>query len=496
MKLLSRILGRSPKPEKEADRLPIFILGVPRSGTTLLRAILDSHPAIACGPETPWLGAHQPSSVMALQQFLSENPLGYCRSFGMPRAVVTQAARQFVMTLMDEYARSKGKRRWAEKTPDNLMHLEFLREMFPHAAFIHLVRDALDTAISTSIISPHRCGISDWHERFLLIGPECKLENNLFNALLRWNHWNRRVDEVLAGHRLLRVSYERLVCEPRDVLQSVFDFIEEPFDASVLDYARFKHDLPDWEWGSADVKRFDGITKERTGRAEKELSAVERELLLPLAQYGRQEGDLFSGEVQAAIASGGDIDDDRFKLLAEYFDSFARSTGLALLEGSKMWEYPWLWLHVLQNIDWRKKKLVFLDIATAPIPWILALLGAEVTVVASSTELVPRLTELRDRLKVRMDWRQANPPSIPMPAESIDVLVGTANELHSIDKRLLGAEAARVLKYHGTLALTFDHAENRELLTLGEFEKSFQFDPVKSVTCPNRSMYLAAAVRK
>jgi hypothetical protein len=95
-----------------------------------------------------------------------------------------------------------------------------------------------------------------------------------------------------------------------------------------------------------------------------------------------------------------------------------------------------------------------------------------------------------------MDWRQANPPSIPMPAESIDVLVGTANELHSIDKRLLGAEAARVLKYHGTLALTFDHAENRELLTLGEFEKSFQFDPVKSVTCPNRSMYLAAAVRK
>lgn len=207
---------------------------------------------------------------MALHQFLSENPLGYCRSFSMPRAVVTEAARRFVMTLMAEYARSKGKRRWAEKTPDNLMHLEFLAEVFPHAAFIHIVRDALDTAISTSIISPHRRGISDWHEEYLFIGPGCKLENNLFNAVLRWNHWNRRVDELLPGYRLHRVSYESLVREPRSVLRSVFDFIEEPFDASMLDYTRFEHDLPDWEWGSADVKRFDGITQERMGRAEKE----------------------------------------------------------------------------------------------------------------------------------------------------------------------------------------------------------------------------------
>ena len=102
---------------------PIFILGVPRSGTTLLRTILDAHPAIASGPETPWLGGHQPRSLMSLWSALREEPWGYCKSFNMGREVPTEAARAFLTVMMERYARAKGKKRWAEKTPDNALHV-------------------------------------------------------------------------------------------------------------------------------------------------------------------------------------------------------------------------------------------------------------------------------------------------------------------------------------------------------------------------------------
>ena len=60
---------------------PIFIVGVPRSGTTLLRVILDSHSRIACGPEAPWL-ARSDHSIKNLYQFMAQDPLGYVRSYG------------------------------------------------------------------------------------------------------------------------------------------------------------------------------------------------------------------------------------------------------------------------------------------------------------------------------------------------------------------------------------------------------------------------------
>ena len=404
---------------------------------------------------------------MSLHRYLAESPFGYCRNFGMPREVVTLAARHFVTTLMDAYAKSKGKRRWAEKTPDNLMYLDFLAEMFPHAAFIHLVRDGLDNAISTSVIAPHRKGISDWHEKFLSLGPECAVENNLFNATLRWNHWNRRVDELMSGRRLLQVGYEKLVYEPRSVLQSIFEFIEEPFDPSALDYARFQHDLPDCEWGSADVKHFTGITKERVGRSN-ELDSVERELLLPITLYGRQDGTS-SVSSQVGIAPTLDIEDRRGRLLMEYVNSFARSTGLAPLEELRAWAYSWLWLHALHNIDWRNKKLVFMDTEASPIPWILALLGAEVTLLDSFPERIPVYASLREKTKVRIHWRQANLPQIPVADEYADILISTSLGQKSDDNRTVVAEMGRVLKKKGILALTFDFAK-------AEFEELFWFN--------------------
>jgi hypothetical protein len=106
---------------------PIFIIGVPRSGTTLLRVLLDSHPNIASGPETPWFCAHHPTIIGALVDYLCNVRHGYCQNFDGSRHEVFTAARAFVDTLLSSYARRKGQSRWAEKSPENLRFLPFLR---------------------------------------------------------------------------------------------------------------------------------------------------------------------------------------------------------------------------------------------------------------------------------------------------------------------------------------------------------------------------------
>jgi hypothetical protein len=467
--LLNSELGR---PKAQSDASPIFILSVPRSGSTLLRTLLDSHPAIACGPETPWLAAHQPSSVGALHQFLADNSLGYCKNFRMPRQIITSAVRQFVASLMDAYATEKGKRRWAEKTPNNVMYLEFLLELFPDAKFIHLVRDGLDSAISNSIMAPYLQGVSSLFENHMLLGPDCALENNLFNAILRWNLWNRRIDESTAGKTRIRIHYENLVRDPRSTLSAVFDFIEEPFDERVMDYAKSEHEFPDWEWGSADVKYLGRITDKRIGR-ESEIDSVDRCLLGPMVLYGRKAAPTSLRPQYALVSSASVRDADSDRLVA-YLNSFANSTGLAPLKGQQFYAYPWLWLNGLCEIDWRNKNVLFMDGAASPIPWVVAALGARVTIVENCQERLARYELLRKRMKVRIGWVTTGRR---LAHNWADVLIWSALDDQSSGKEIELSELPCVLKSGGVLALTFAANRDQQPKLFEEFRQRLWLSP-------------------
>src|SRR3972149_1003052 len=111
---------------------PIFVIGSPRSGTTLVRLILDSHPRISCGEETHFLrdlesivGRHWPliSTYGFDQEWWLRRIAGLYEGF--------QAA---------VLARS-GKARWAEKGPTYTLHLDFIERLFPDPVYVHLVRD-------------------------------------------------------------------------------------------------------------------------------------------------------------------------------------------------------------------------------------------------------------------------------------------------------------------------------------------------------------------
>lgn len=283
--MLSSLSGRTSQPPD-----PIFIIGVPRSGTTLLRVLLDSHPNIACGPESPWL-ARMPSSVKRLYQFMCEDEFGYVKNFGVEREILRRQVADWVNNLYMAYAEKRGKKRWGDKTPDNSLEISFLSELFPDACFVFIVRDGRDVACSTAILSDERKKISPWHSENILLDDGHVIPNTLQNAALRWKQWNERIERSIQGLRHLMLRYEDLIGSPRQELERLTAFIGESYDSGMLEYVKHHHDYPAWEWGSYDVKKSVGITdmsvaRWKTQLTHEDLLDIERAIGPMLLKYG------------------------------------------------------------------------------------------------------------------------------------------------------------------------------------------------------------------
>ena len=134
-----------------------FIVGAPRSGTTLLRFMLDSHPDIAIPPETGFLAqaALKPNAgprefVQHLESFDTwpdfhlERESLLDRLSRMPTFDLSDAYRAFYAA----YAARFSKPRYGDKTPIYAFHMQKIQELFPEAAFIHIIRDGRDAALS------------------------------------------------------------------------------------------------------------------------------------------------------------------------------------------------------------------------------------------------------------------------------------------------------------------------------------------------------------
>jgi glycosyltransferase involved in cell wall biosynthesis len=126
----------------------IFLLGLPRSGTTLLSTMLDQHPAIRCPPE-PWImlalesvgrtSAHNPADAPVLYRGFNE----FC-----DRPTAIAAAKSYALTAYNSSLRKAGKAVLIDKTPRYYLILDYLRETFPEATFVILWRHPLDIAAS------------------------------------------------------------------------------------------------------------------------------------------------------------------------------------------------------------------------------------------------------------------------------------------------------------------------------------------------------------
>ncbi len=227
----------APAPDETVLQPPMpIIVGAPRSGTTLLRFMLDAHPEMAIPPETGFLvlAPQLASQGRALRERFFEAITCYppeapaWRDFGIADGdfrVALQGIEPFTVTegyraFYRLYARRYGKPRWGDKTPMYGMHLQAIARTLPEARFVHIIRDGRDVALSL---------------RPLWFSPGSTIET-LAN---HWSHWvsTTRRDGLRCRH-YLEVHFEDLVREPRAALMRICAFVDLGYHSGMLRYHR------------------------------------------------------------------------------------------------------------------------------------------------------------------------------------------------------------------------------------------------------------------
>lgn len=221
----------------------LFIVGCPRSGTTLLQRIVNAHPSITITHETHWIakwyerrkgvtdeGTVTPELVSRLAAYhrferwpMEREDLERIISGDEP---VSYA--DFVSGFFDLYREHSGKRLVGDKTPEYVRYIPTLHELWPRARFVQIIRDGRDVCLSATNWKKS----SNLAERF----PTWR-EHPTTTAALWWEWLTRlgREDGQPLGPTLYKeVRYESLVSDPAAECEALCDFLSLPYDSGML----------------------------------------------------------------------------------------------------------------------------------------------------------------------------------------------------------------------------------------------------------------------
>jgi hypothetical protein len=213
------------------------VLGVRRSGTTLLRVMLDRHSALAVPDESyfiPQLADRQGSHIdvdafvddlRRLPTLLEwEVPIDEVRARLSPGLPLGDA----IAAVYETYTARHGKSRWGDKTPMYMQHLPLLERLFSDARFVHLIRDGRDTAVSFLSMPP---GIvtRTWAHPETAGDFACEWRAEVEAA--------RALGARVGPGRFLEIRYEDLVADPERELQRICDHAGLDFEPAMLEYA-------------------------------------------------------------------------------------------------------------------------------------------------------------------------------------------------------------------------------------------------------------------
>ena len=212
----------------------VVVLGVSRSGTTLLKAMLDAHSQLAIPSESYFLPqlwdrhGERPDRDAFVEDL---GRLERVREWGVDpedvRARLTERPTfaEAVQSIFQLYAESKGKPRFGEKTPLYMQHLDVLARAFPSAHYVHIIRDGRDAALS--MVAMKR------KPRFNLSRPR-----RVGDFACAWQREVRAAQRFGRTHPYLELHYEDLVAEPGARLREVCAFVGLEYEPSMLDYHR------------------------------------------------------------------------------------------------------------------------------------------------------------------------------------------------------------------------------------------------------------------
>ena len=214
---------------------PVLILGVSRSGTTLLKEMLDSHSALAIPTESyfvPQLLARHGGRVDVEAFSDAVARLERVREWGVTPELVrerlpeSRTAEEAIRAVYRAYADLRGKQRYGDKTPIYMQRLEVLERVFPDGQYVHLIRDGRDAALSF-LGMRRRASFNPARARGIAA----------FAAQWRWEVTAaRELGRRLGTRRYFELTYERLVAEPEEQLRQVCEFLEIEYEPAMLAY--------------------------------------------------------------------------------------------------------------------------------------------------------------------------------------------------------------------------------------------------------------------
>ena len=215
---------------------PLLLLGVRRSGTTLLRVMLDRHSELAVPDESYFVPQLADRHLRRVDpdEFVDDLrrlntlaewdvPLNKVRVRLSPAMPIGAA----IATVYAVYAEEQGKRRWGDKTPMYMQNLRLLEKLFPDALFVHLIRDGRDAALSFLEL-PAGLVTETWMHPRTPAEFACQWRTEVAAA--------RRLGQRI-GSRYLEVRYEELVGDVEGVLRRICDFAWLGYEPAMADYA-------------------------------------------------------------------------------------------------------------------------------------------------------------------------------------------------------------------------------------------------------------------
>jgi hypothetical protein len=220
-------------------RYPIFVVGMPRSGTSLVSVILNAHSEIAISPETHyftrcWDGADVNGTGHARQLLdclLRQPGVGDIGFSSEEVRVIKERLttvedpghREILEAVLARFASRSDKPYWGEKTPSHLEYVQVIHKIFPEAVFVGMIRDPRDVSLSLRRVP--------WNQYQTAV-----------DHAIRWRRYARLSDELVKRSDVpfFELRYEDLLEAPEVMLRKLCGFLDCSYEPSMLDFHQEK----------------------------------------------------------------------------------------------------------------------------------------------------------------------------------------------------------------------------------------------------------------
>lgn len=214
-----------------------FLVGCPRSGTTLLQSMLVAHPQIASFPETHFFDHgfggrkrwifHETLRgwylwFLLVRWRMEVDGASFSQARQLPFSWSKGKMANVFCEMLDRRAHANGADIWIEKTPRHLHYVDVISQHVPSARFVHIVRDG-----RAVVASLHRLAKSD--------PQRWGTYRSVDAAIDRWNRSIRDTRQRAAGSAHVVVAYDELVRVPERVMNDVTDFFGVAYDATMIE---------------------------------------------------------------------------------------------------------------------------------------------------------------------------------------------------------------------------------------------------------------------